>query len=871
MADFLDSTSILNSSEPENLTKSISHSKYNKIVLDNIQTYYEFEGEIIFGFSILKKYEHILKRELIPYKIDKSMYYKPEYVSFQLYNTTDLWYALLFVNDMVSATDFDRPEILVFSPLFVETLNKIINNERRMIDSQKKPIKVKKHYLKGLNEPSKKVLPNDFDKKINPEDLPFVFEPDDAIYNKDNYTNDNTFFLKGKMKVTTTTYDDNGKENGKSDDMIHTIRIHQDCTTGLPDKSNSMSRNFKKEFEGLMFFPKQGEYEMKPMINGKGKLYLDDKLFKEFQTPYHLHYTLDFFEEKSLNSDFKRRNFTGWELLDKRGEIINDDEIGKSVFHIKLENEAKDTPFLQAVIDGKDIPKGNDVVLTVRFKTTSNSGDMAVHGLLFDAGYVDVTYEDGTTQRLGHNPWFNDFFKSNTYASHNLMIPNLEGKAIKTVKVTFIARRYTSPNVTINADIFIDEISLRSDTFETIKIPNSQAGTWRKFKFIYEKNAKDDLYGSYLSVHWKEPGGTTLIPMDSNVFGFIPESMRNYSFMCINKFFDIDRKNLISSFVSISLNDSYPDSQPNIFLPDNLSYVVEKETYMRLLKGRKFRITGNKKDEIKVYKDGVLWLEKPVGVDVSSEGIVDNQNSDIFAYIKLVGKHTYGNGTGSFGIQAFPDDHLNPVWGYNYAGNFNYRPEMFNTIWNIDKTKKQFKLDEMNIKSFNKFMGKDFAKLDIEYVLDFDLKLANPLTYGYTGVIFDSKSKNEYYMLVFRREDSANKLDPDTISIKTGLYKINPKYPQMKLLSYGDFETFRLNAKLIQEMSFDVKPNTVYKMKVIKKRNVIRVIKDLNFLKPIIRFVDNDNPYMNGGIGFQSLYQSNIELNNVILWNPSKK
>ena len=91
----------------------IAASKKNKLTLDNFSNYYILENQIKLGFPLLKKYDNILKSSLSTITIEKDLYYRPEYVSYKLYGTTDLWYLIMYLNNVYKVEDFVGPTIQV--------------------------------------------------------------------------------------------------------------------------------------------------------------------------------------------------------------------------------------------------------------------------------------------------------------------------------------------------------------------------------------------------------------------------------------------------------------------------------------------------------------------------------------------------------------------------------------------------------------------------------------------------------------------------------------------------------------------------------------------------------------------------------------
>ena len=126
----------------------IAKARANKLTLDKFSNYYVLEDTIKLGFPMLKKYDNILKSSLKEVKIAVDRYYRPEYVSYDLYGTTDLWYLIMYVNNFYRVEDFVGPTILVpaYDPLLV--LNVIINDEASNVHSPTNPLHLSKNYLK---------------------------------------------------------------------------------------------------------------------------------------------------------------------------------------------------------------------------------------------------------------------------------------------------------------------------------------------------------------------------------------------------------------------------------------------------------------------------------------------------------------------------------------------------------------------------------------------------------------------------------------------------------------------------------------------------------------------------------------------------
>jgi hypothetical protein len=58
------------------------------------------------------------------YSVPQSMFYKPKSVSYELYGTTELWLALLRLNEMRNITEFHQPIIKIYD---VNSINDLID------------------------------------------------------------------------------------------------------------------------------------------------------------------------------------------------------------------------------------------------------------------------------------------------------------------------------------------------------------------------------------------------------------------------------------------------------------------------------------------------------------------------------------------------------------------------------------------------------------------------------------------------------------------------------------------------------------------------------------------------------------------------
>lgn len=68
------------------------------------------------------------------YAMSESMFYKPKMVSYDLYNTTELWLSLLRLNEMRNVTEFHIPVIKVYNPSAIkELINIFFKREGKIV------------------------------------------------------------------------------------------------------------------------------------------------------------------------------------------------------------------------------------------------------------------------------------------------------------------------------------------------------------------------------------------------------------------------------------------------------------------------------------------------------------------------------------------------------------------------------------------------------------------------------------------------------------------------------------------------------------------------------------------------------------------
>lgn len=130
-----------NSSYSSTLTTDILRAKEDFFCIDNYISNIKFKlsdkDSVIFtNYEILKKYENILIDNSVFVELKEENYYRPEYLSYILYNTTHLWYLLLFLNKCANCSDFKKEKVRVIHPDKIYILSEIYNNEKDYINSE---------------------------------------------------------------------------------------------------------------------------------------------------------------------------------------------------------------------------------------------------------------------------------------------------------------------------------------------------------------------------------------------------------------------------------------------------------------------------------------------------------------------------------------------------------------------------------------------------------------------------------------------------------------------------------------------------------------------------------------------------------------
>lgn len=119
---------------------TVVSSKVNKLEIRNTSFGYTIGDLQITQYNIFEDYREVLDNLCIEIDLPESLYYKPEHTAYYIYGTVDLWYLLLFLNDIGSFLDFTKPKIKIIPLDKIVVINNIIEkNKERLIYNTNNP------------------------------------------------------------------------------------------------------------------------------------------------------------------------------------------------------------------------------------------------------------------------------------------------------------------------------------------------------------------------------------------------------------------------------------------------------------------------------------------------------------------------------------------------------------------------------------------------------------------------------------------------------------------------------------------------------------------------------------------------------------
>ena len=103
------------------------------------------EKIILLSDSILDKYTDVLNEYLVTKTLTDSEYnkyqYNPKLLSYALYGTVELWFLILYANQLCSVTQFHINPVKVYSSGVIKVIQSILNLEKPVIDANEEEVK----------------------------------------------------------------------------------------------------------------------------------------------------------------------------------------------------------------------------------------------------------------------------------------------------------------------------------------------------------------------------------------------------------------------------------------------------------------------------------------------------------------------------------------------------------------------------------------------------------------------------------------------------------------------------------------------------------------------------------------------------------
>lgn len=610
----------------ENTNTSIRAAKVDRFVLDNNMNWYVFEDNLLMGIDYLDRYRNTLLRMSTRIKIGKDYFMRPEYVSHKLYGTTDLWYILLWLNDMKNPTEFVKEEILVIATNKVNELQKLMDNARKFLHNVVNPVHIHKHYLKHPKLPSENIIPNSYNEKIY--DCGFVEYESKPFINNLEYLHNYNDYYHGKSKMTEIIENKITKVyNELSIRYMDGIQISNNTYDPIYENTQE-ERQYK--FTGYMYFPYQGIYDFQLNgINGTASLIIDghncvnnngDHIVKLPE----INKEFDFFELKTGNSDFKKRNWSGWTYHDKKVRLVTDPIKRKPVAKTIVDNNFFNVTIEEVEHKILDIV-GNEIISkdieNIEYKLDNNDSSTVVSnidklGLLF--------YNKMSADELNINlEPYNDGKDGKIIFTCELLAKNVENVEIQ----PYIKINYTDSTSDKSILNHYNIGSLWSaNEYETlivsVNIDKEKSVSTIEFGVLCEKynmydKCKAEISINQVAINLTEFNGVSCEIKEHQKGKWLP-FICNYTY----------NGNKLKMF--------YIKRRANIFLDPNLDYIIDKERDLITDKDGNFIIALRNEFSITDSTEGFSLIGKYNLIDKEQIAIVPKVNENSFAESVLV-------------------------------------------------------------------------------------------------------------------------------------------------------------------------------------------------------------------------------------------
>ena len=889
-----------------NINDSITHSKGNIITFDKMCNWYLFEDTVLMPMPFLNKYKETLLNNSIYVTIDPKFYYKPEYVSYNIYNTTDLWYLILFLNEMKSVEEFNKPRILVFDPSRLATLKNIINTEGNRY-TRDNPKAIYKHYIKNPNLPSDKLLPDDEDEIMSPgigdvKEIPIT----SLGYNMS--LSDYYFYGKSKMELFRNV--EGSLVDTREYHYMDGIRISNTNSNTVYDNEYA---GYERKFTGWINLSKMNGLNPKKLIdkngnytgykfavngiNGSAYISIDGVpmmtedgqsklIFNDTDKQY------DYFERESRNSDFKQRNTIGWKKQNGVGRVATDRILKKPVFILdslaSLEGDVIWSELDSKALDTKTEPYGEadsgELLFKYKFKTKKVENVKIMP-------FSEITYNDGTVIReySFSNDWMK-FINKEDYIEVYLLSSIITYKEFSKVKFG-IELVPTKGKMLSIGEFRLDSINVyrlnNNIVYNKDLLINKD---WVRYTVVYRSNGDTP---SMFNLMWKEPGSNayTIIPQSS--LAIVPDDRDNYndpSSMkeCIlvkaeskgdndSTYLDI----LTSKFerrIAIGENHSKLIYHTNINIDPYEKLYIKNITHP----DSNFKIFINKKEVEYLDGESAYGFAPSIHIDEYTHYLKLDLVSSLKILLEIVDTTPYQPGElVQYSIESNISGEIDIIDDEGF-----YIDPL--TLNHIEEDDGEYKLamSKNNLIEINMYSDEGIISNKQQFVLEFNMKIDSS-DRGLFIVNLDKKEDNDNkkYMVVFLY--TGEYFDKDSYTpeyyMRTYVYKVNDEYDLLNISNidngidwykypYDSLNLYKNSLPLEHKFYVDNlklyrgEENRFYIRK--NKKNIIVGLEDKELGRDIIIgswIDDNWEDYMGGINSFQFLNINDVKLSDIKL------
>lgn len=877
--DFKDYSNIY-SAGFESIDKSITHSKKNRLVLDNISNWYLFEGEVLMGEPILNKYKNSILNMAMTITINEDFYRRPEYVSYRLYGTTDLWYLLLFLNNMKNPDEFTKDMIRVLDPSKISNWMKIIDEEYSKLYKRNNPKPISKHYLKHPDLPSEELLPSSLDDELDSVGIKdYIKYPDLSSWNIENTLKD--FYYKGKSRME--IYDVQSFKSILNDrTYMNSICINND-KNGTELSNTGKITEYK--YSGYIWIDKEGDYKFQFCgINGEAYIIVGDKymLDQENMNNYvelpKIERKFDYFENKTKNSDFKQRNLFGWDrkLIDPRGRLITDTELRKPVWRIEYKNENKESNIIGSSLNA------NEVIQNLEPLNDGNDGE-----ILFTANiklsklnninvrpYIKAYYKNSDIPDIEYGPENNKYSligMEEIYFNTNVIITKrTNGDELEKIEFGFESSKIDK-SLPMDVDFRINSSGIHLIQYKTVSGNISGISEkWIPYIASYKHNG---LESKMFYTKWKRPDKNKFEIIDGNDLAIVPhgdETILDRSILVTMKTDRTDNSYLTSDF-----------DKPVIIKKDHTLISYKTVINIESLKSKfKIKLKDNKK--VRIYFDGKEVINS-IGNNFEFQ-LPESYRWNI--YQRIIDIESFKGipveifvedvNAGTFRLFLEYDQLGDGDWITIDETYFTIDPriQLVEDVHNA--TKNDMEIVDIFKNGFIKYADLAKTRLNSDtFIIDFDITI-NAIDNGQFIIEFDkSKDNSRRYSFIFNYFVSEDRKEPK-FHLKTGLYRTDEDTNQILLTDIDpgiDFYKDKYKeVPITQNMAienpeyaidrFNMVKGRKYHFKIKKKRNLI-ILRIDN--KSVAVWSDKKDTIKNGtnGLVFFNLDRVKVENMNI--------